>query len=622
MVLKISKTSMLILISFLSIFGYYRPSFLSGVILLICVVALNIYLKTPHTASKTQFLFSFGMGILWLVSTYRHNWMFSGFYLIGMVATLVITTITIYKLLDFGIHAHLAMTRAQNHPIQVGVSVFFLLGVIWGIYWLAYYPGLLSDDSVNQWSQLYGTLPLSEWHPLIHTFLIKLFSFNGRYPALFLAIQLIFGAAVVATILARGYKLGVPTPIVYIIALFYALYPVNGYYMVTMWKDTPYAILILILFWLILEIVRSDEEVLKSHWFRIIFCFTLFGVGTVRKNGLLVIFALILCLFAVLMHKKTVLGLGAVVLGLIFAFNTYSTHALNAVKSPPSEAFSIPLQQIAATYHYQGNMPRTQAKYFETIMPREDWVAHYNPYLVDTIKFSNQFNKKVINRNPKHFIENWAIVLKRNPVIFIKAYIKQSAAIWEIDAPITDAFNLHVFRIPYYGERDHADQTYQQFKQDPKLFHKNVVWQYHIYTHDMKAAHQETRVLSLHQYIQKRINQSRALQDNSLWQSANDFLDRLFDRFNSLPQQGFTRGGLLTFVLLLFMYLYTQTIGLKKASLLMCVPVVNILSLAISIPAPQFRYVYSLSFSILPILLGLILIKQKASGKMEENSVK
>lgn len=617
---KIAQFFIITILSLLSVFGFYRPTVLLGMILLVSIIVFNMYTDRPTKLSHTQLCYSLLMGMFWLVSTYRHNWTFSPSYITGLIATFILATLSIYKLIDLANQLRISNPHEHKHTIRVGISIFLVITLTWGIYWLAYYPGLLSDDSVNQWSQLYGTLPLSEWHPLIHTFFIKILSVNGQFPGLFLAIQVVFGAATVACILGRSYKLGLSTILVYLIALFYAIYPVNGYYMVTMWKDTPYSILLLILFWLVFEIVHSDERILQSRWFPALLAITLFGVGTVRKNGMLVIVALILCLLIFMAHKKTILMVGIITFALIAGYNTYTTKALNAVKSPPSEALSIPIQQVAATYRDNGNIPKTQRQYFDTIMPKSGWIAHYNPYLVDTIKFSNEFNKEVIDQDPKKFVKNWLTTLKHNPIIFVKAYATQVAAVWEIEAPPVEAFNLHVFRIPYYGERDHAEVAYKQSQDDPKLFHKNMVWQYHIYAQNMRAAHQEKKALSESQYEKNRILQSKTLQDGSLWAVGNKLLNRLFDHFNSLPQQGFTRGGLLTILLLILAYMYAQAVGLKKASLVLCVPVINVLSLAISIPAPQFRYVYSLAFSMLPILLGLILLKKSPTDKPNQHS--
>lgn len=610
MALNISRIGLLLILSFLSVFGFYRSSLLWGVVLLACVLGFNLVKQLPKRIDMPQLLFSILMSLFWLISTYPHNWTFSAFYFIVVLATFLLASLSIYKLIDFGGQISHLELRAHQHSTSVGLIIFLLLVVVWGIYWLAYYPGLLSDDSANQWSQLYGTLPLSEWHPLIHTFLIKLFSINGRFPALFLAIQVLFGSMVVSIILARGYQLGLSAPMIYLIGLFYAFYPVNGYYMVTMWKDTPYSIILLVLFWLVFEIVHSNEQVLKSNWFKILFCLTMFSVGTIRKNGMLVIIVLMIVLVLLLSHKKMLFILSAIVVVMIGGFNSYATQTLHAIKSPPSEALAIPIQQIAAVYHDGGQIPQTSKKYFDKIMSEQQWKTRYNPYLVDSIKFSSQFHKQIIDQNPKNFLINWFTTLKHNPTIFIKAYLKQVAAVWEIEAPRSNAFNLHVFRIPYYGERNHAEKVYQYAQQDPKLFHQNMIGQHQVYAQSMRNAHQQKRTLSEHQYEHNRVIQSKVLQDGALWQPSNKFLDRLFDRFNALPQQGLTRGGLLTFVMLLLVFLYVQISGWKQASLLMCVPVVNMLSLAVSIPAPQFRYVYSLSFSLLPMILGLILIAQ------------
>ena len=51
--------------------------------------------------------------------------------------------------------------------------------VVWTVYWLAFFPGLVSMDSVNQWGQIV-TGKYDDWHPVAHTWLVWLLTRPGH----------------------------------------------------------------------------------------------------------------------------------------------------------------------------------------------------------------------------------------------------------------------------------------------------------------------------------------------------------------------------------------------------------------------------------------------------------
>jgi hypothetical protein len=53
-----------------------------------------------------------------------------------------------------------------------GNSLFYIIPLIVGlIYWLAFFPGVMSYDSVSQWDQL-STFKITDLHPAFHTILM------------------------------------------------------------------------------------------------------------------------------------------------------------------------------------------------------------------------------------------------------------------------------------------------------------------------------------------------------------------------------------------------------------------------------------------------------------------
>jgi len=75
------------------------------------------------------------------------------------------------------------------------------------------YPGLMSSDSVDQWSQALGPRALADWHPVLDTLWIRLWSFAGT-PAVPIAVQVLLLAVVVASGCRLQRAIGIPRWIV------------------------------------------------------------------------------------------------------------------------------------------------------------------------------------------------------------------------------------------------------------------------------------------------------------------------------------------------------------------------------------------------------------------------
>ena len=68
--------------------------------------------------------------------------------------------------------------RTKAPPMEnwaVFLCCFLIIFICWLPYFLAYFPGILSNDSVWQMDQILGIRPLSNHHPFTHTMIIKLF---------------------------------------------------------------------------------------------------------------------------------------------------------------------------------------------------------------------------------------------------------------------------------------------------------------------------------------------------------------------------------------------------------------------------------------------------------------
>lgn len=131
------------------------------------------------------------------------------------------------------------------------LGICLLLLLCW-LPWLLYqYPGNLSPDSLNQISQAVGETALSNNHPVLHTLWIRLLiSIGGSTQigiALYSITQLLFMAAAFSLCVLFIYSRTCSIKAAGFTLLYFAFYPVHPIYGMTMWKDIPFSICLLLI---------------------------------------------------------------------------------------------------------------------------------------------------------------------------------------------------------------------------------------------------------------------------------------------------------------------------------------------------------------------------------------
>ena len=183
--------------------------------------------------------------------------------------------------------------RPPNPPVSRRFRwlVFALpMIVVWVIYLLAFWPGMMSADSLAQWGQVLSG-SFNDHHPAFHTFTIWLLTRLSQTPAIVALAQIIALALVVGAILAFIELLGVASVWVWAACLVFAISPVNGTMVITLWKDVPYSTAMLGFTYLILRLAQS-----KGNWIASVRSWIVLGITAAlaalfRHNGLEVIFA-------------------------------------------------------------------------------------------------------------------------------------------------------------------------------------------------------------------------------------------------------------------------------------------------------------------------------------------
>ena len=309
-----------------------------------------------------------------------------------------------------------------------------LILVSWLPYFLRYHPGLLTADSCTQISQAIGASALSSHHPIFHTALISIFVNIGRAlfnnintgVALYTIFQMIIMSMIFSIVLRYLAKKEVPVFLRVITLLYYMLYPINGLFSVTMWKDILFAGIVPIFIIQCIELVFNTENFLSKK--KNIVIYIIVGVLTflLRNNGIyIVILTIPFILIVQKKYWKKILLMFASILIINFVINNVIFPFLNIKKGSIAEMLSIPLQQIARVEKYhREELDKETIEQINRYFNCTNIGDNYNPIISDPVK--SEFNNEYFNENKVDLIKIWLKLMKSYFKDYVESFISNS----------------------------------------------------------------------------------------------------------------------------------------------------------------------------------------------------
>lgn len=124
-----------------------------------------------------------------------------------------------------------------------GFCLLFAIGLATGLTYLSlYWPGMMSEDSFIQWKQATGVMPLSDWHPYLHTLVLR--ALIGIYPspAVLPIAQIVLSAFIYASWGAFLVRRGADRNYVCVLLFLFSISPLHALLNITLWKDVLYTL--------------------------------------------------------------------------------------------------------------------------------------------------------------------------------------------------------------------------------------------------------------------------------------------------------------------------------------------------------------------------------------------
>lgn len=317
----------------------------------------------------------------------------------------------------------------RKKPGRLWFALPMLAG--WGLYLAVFFPGILSSDSTDQWSMILGLKPVTDWHPAAHTLLWELVTQVWQTPAAMALVQIAALSLVAAWGIGILIDLGLPTWGGWLISLLFAVSPVNGAMIITMWKDVPYAIGLFGLFLVGIRVVMSRGEWAdyRGRWVGIGLAGA--AVGLFRHNGALVAAVVLVGLLLVYRRhwRGMVKGIG---LGLvIWALVTGPVYSLARVRHVSDVlADTILLHHFGA--HVIAGTPLTdeERSYFNDLQPLNEW--KYYCCNVTPLYFDPGFNQSLFEANRDRHLRIFFDLLLRDPMVDVRHTLCSSGLVWKM----------------------------------------------------------------------------------------------------------------------------------------------------------------------------------------------
>jgi hypothetical protein len=312
------------------------------------------------------------------------------------------------------------------------------LMLTWFIYLLAYWPGGMSADSFNQWSQMV-TNNFVDLHPVFHTltnWLITRFWFS---PAAIALTQIVLLSIVIGWGLVEQEHFGSNPRVSWFSVLIFAILPSTGLMSIMLWKDVFYSISVVILSILIFKSVMSQGLWLqeKRSWISLGIVAAL--VGLYRMNGPVVsLGTLILLLVSFRKASRQLILAIALTLGLWIGIRGPVYDLLDVYKPSSSIARSI-LPQLIARYMDSDTlfMP-SERSFLSNIRPEKKWP--YDCYNTSPLFFDDKTNLSYLYSNANEMLMLSARLIVRNPQVFTEQLICSGAFVYRITQPLGSAY--------------------------------------------------------------------------------------------------------------------------------------------------------------------------------------
>ncbi len=322
-------------------------------------------------------------------------------------------------------------------------ATFLLCLLCYLPFFLYQFPGIMTPDSMVQLMQTVGEEPVTNHHPLIHTLMIGGYFRLGRMitgsdnggMAFYTALQMLFMAFSASYLCGTLRRLKIRDAWCLGATLFYALIPYHGVFAVTVWKDVPFAGIVLCFVCALIRLLTdqgdgSEKKRKRTDIVTAVIFGTLFPLF--RSNAWYAFLFFVLTVLYLILRKKRgeyKVMLTPLLLSLLLACTVrYPVMMLCHIpQADLVESLSIPLQQVAAVITYNGDLAPEDRAEIEKVVDISHAYELYEPTFSDNIKeLVRAGDPAYLSAHKGRFLILYLRTFLKNPVAYYRAYVQQT----------------------------------------------------------------------------------------------------------------------------------------------------------------------------------------------------
>lgn len=373
------------------------------------------------------------------VDIFRIFFTFKNFiYIVGIFNLLyIVLTNVMPKLYSYSIKKGKSIFKSKKFMF---IICFLIIMLCWMPYFLSFYPGNLSPDSISELKTVINNFAnASDHHPIIHILFIAIpykivFGITNNMTISVAAVtltQMFIMSLIFSSLIVFLHNRKVNDKILFVILVYYAILPMHGYYSVVMWKDVIFSGLLLLLTMELVKIIEKQKN--NKLNFKQLISFIIVSIFCVffRNNAIYMYFLLAISTFIFFRkYYKIFISAFVIVFGVYYTIKGPVFEALNITKSSSSEYIGMPLQQIGRMAYKDVKFTKKEKETLNKLMPLKEMKKAYNPIISDGIKFNSYYNSNVFDENKGEYLKLWLGLIKKYPSIALEAYSISTLGYW------------------------------------------------------------------------------------------------------------------------------------------------------------------------------------------------
>ncbi len=286
-------------------------------------------------------------------------------------------------------------TRA-NLVLYLGwLSVLPLL-----VWWLGWFPGFLSSDSVDQMGQV-ARFDFYNFHPIFHTFSLWLVTSVWDNAGAITLVQVVVLAGLLGLVARRLTQVGVPWWLSVGVVWVAAALPMVATMTITVWKDVPYTLAMVWAFTELLLLARDRDRFWGSFAGPLRLGSALGLVWAFRPNGKITVILLIVALAIGFRHrwKSLLVTFGAVIgVGVVVPAALLVVLPVHAGTIEPAEVFMSDVASVVV--HDPDWFDTADLELIEAVGPLEVWNSEYKCTDSSPLIFHPDFDTSAARGDP------------------------------------------------------------------------------------------------------------------------------------------------------------------------------------------------------------------------------